>query len=114
MSWVSHHIQSSSQGRTSGTMYITLSSIRSLATQPQPQQPTNIPNSQNFIPSSIPNPIIEIGADHEHQENGMLIAKIEMLENDRIDRNANSITGIFPNSSQPFQQELLELLSPVF
>jgi hypothetical protein len=54
---------------------------------------------------------------NNHQENGMLIAKIETLENDRIDRNANSIisiTRIFPNSSQPFQQELLELLGPVF
>ena len=49
----------------------------------------------------------------------MVIAKIETLsmESYRIDRNANyiiSITRIFPKSSQPFQQELLELLGPVF
>ena len=56
MSWVSHHIQSSSQGPTGGTVS---------TTQPQPQQPTNILNSQNFLPSSTPNPIFEIGTDHE-------------------------------------------------
>jgi hypothetical protein len=53
----------------------------------------------------------------QHQENGMLIAKIETLENDRLDRNANSIISIariFPNSSQPFQQKLLELSGPAF
>ena len=61
--------------------------------------------SQHYAPFLNPRPM----KARPYDQNGMSIAKIEILENDRIDRDANSITRIFPNSSQSFQQEPLEL-----